>query len=45
VKIFAETDDRSNVYTPVCSMIYPIVAERILDSPHHAARFVSLIPF
>lgn len=27
VKIFAETDDRSSVYTPVCSMIYPIVAE------------------
>lgn len=26
-------------------MIYPIIAERILDSPHHASRFVSLIPF
>ena len=45
VKIFAETDDRSSIYTPVCSLIYPLLAERMIDSPQHASRFVSLIPF
>lgn len=45
VKIFAETDDRSSIYTPTCSLIYPLIANKMIDSPHHAARFVSLIPF
>ena len=46
VKIFAETDDReSSVYKPVCSLIAPMMADRLLESPLHAARFVSLIPF
>lgn len=46
VKIFAETDDReASVYKPVCSLIAPMIADRILESPLHAARFVSLIPF
>lgn len=46
VKIFAETDDReASVYKPVCSLIAPMIADRLLDSPLHAARFVSLIPF
>lgn len=46
VKIFAETDDReASVYKPTCSLIQPMYADRILDSPLHAARFVSLIPF
>ena len=46
VKIFAETDDReSSVYKPVCSLIGPMIADRLLESPLHAARFVSLIPF
>ena len=46
VKIFAETDDReASVYKPVCSLIAPMMADRLLDSPLHAARFVSLIPF
>jgi centrosomal protein CEP76 len=46
VKIFAETDDReANVYKPTCSLIQPMYADRILDSPLHAARFVSLIAF
>ena len=46
VKIVAETDDReASVYKPVCSLISPMVADRLLDSPLHAARFVSLIPF
>jgi len=46
VKIFAETDDReSSVYKPVCALVSPMMADRLLDSPLHAARFVSLIPF
>ena len=46
VKIFAETDDReASVYKPVCSLIHPMIADRLLDTPLHAARFVSLIPF
>ena len=46
VKIFAETDDReSSVYKPVCSLIGPMMADRLIESPLHAARFVSLIPF
>lgn len=48
VKIFAETDDReASVYKPVCSLVQPMIADRVgnLDSPLHAARFVSLIPF
>ena len=46
VKIFAETDDReASVYKPVCSLVQPMIADRLLDTPLHAARFVSLIPF
>lgn len=48
VKIFAETDDReASVYKPVCSLIQPMIADRVgnLETPLHAARFVSLIPF
>ena len=46
VKIFAETDDReASVYKPVCSLLQPMQADRLLDTPLHAARFVSLIPF
>ena len=46
VKIFAETDDReASVYKPVCTLIAPMIADRLLESPLHAARFVSLIPF
>jgi hypothetical protein len=46
VKIFAETDDReASVFKPVCSLIAPMIADRLLESPLHAARFVSLIPF
>ena len=46
VKIFAETDDReASIFKPVCSLISPMVADRLLESPLHAARFVSLIPF
>lgn len=43
VKIFAETED--GVYKPVCSLVQPLKTNRLLDSPLHAARFVSLIPF
>lgn len=45
VKIFAETDDRSSIYTPTCSLIYPLIAHKMIDSVNHAARFVALIPF
>lgn len=46
VKIFAETDDReASVFKPVCSLVAPMMADRLLESPLHAARFVSLIPF
>lgn len=46
VKIFAETDDReTSIYKPVCSMVQPMLADRLLETPLHAARFVSLIPF
>lgn len=46
VKIFAETDDReASIYKPVVTLIQPMMADRLLDSPLHAARFVSLIPF
>lgn len=35
------------VYKPVCSLIQPMLADRVgnLDTPLHAARLVSLIPF
>ena len=46
VKIFAETDDReASIFKPVCALIRPMMADRLLESPQHAARFVSLIPF
>ena len=46
VKIFAETDDReASIYKPVCSLIQPMIADRLIETPLHAARFVSLIPF
>ncbi len=46
VKIFAETDDREqSIYKPVCALVAPMMADRLLESPSHAARFVSLIPF
>ena len=43
VKIFAL--DETGVSRPVCSYVQPLRAGRLLDSPRHAARFVSLIPF
>ena len=46
IKIFAETDDRElSGYKPVCSLVQPMIADRLLETPLHAARFVSLIPF
>ena len=42
VKIFAETEDGSQ--QPVCALVQPLKCNRMLDSPLHAARFVSLIP-
>ena len=45
VKIYVETDERDAAYRPACSLVYPMIADRILDSPYHASRFVSLLPF
>lgn len=46
VKIYAETDDREGyVHKPICSLISPMYSVGILESPLHAAKFVSLIPF
>ena len=43
VKVFAP--DEVGVNHPVCAYVCPLRAGRLLDSPRHAARFVSLIPF
>lgn len=43
VKIFAP--DEGGVSQLVCCYVRPMLAGRLLDSPRHAARFVSLIPF
>ena len=43
IKIFAP--DEAGVSRLVCQYVQPLRAGRLLDSPRHAARFVSLIPF
>lgn len=43
VKIFAPNE--AGVSRLVCSYVRPLRAGRLLDSPRHAARFVSLVPF
>jgi centrosomal protein CEP76 len=43
VKIFAENEWGEHV--PSCCFVQPLRAARLLDSPRHAARFVSLLPF
>lgn len=43
VKIYAEIEDGSTY--PVTSLVYPLRADRLIDSPAHAARFVSLIEY
>ena len=45
VKIYVETDNRNVAYRPTCSLIYPMMADRMIDTPYHASRLVSLIPF
>lgn len=45
VKIYVETDDRTAAYKASCSLVYPMIADRMIESPYHACRFVSLIPF
>ena len=42
VKIFAP--DEMGVMHPVCSYVSPLRGGRLLDSPRHAARMVSLVP-
>uniref|UniRef100_A0A7S2S781 CEP76 C2 domain-containing protein n=1 Tax=Mucochytrium quahogii TaxID=96639 RepID=A0A7S2S781_9STRA len=43
VKIFVENEWGEHV--PACTMVRPLRAGRLLDSPRHAARFVSLLPY
>jgi centrosomal protein CEP76 len=43
VKIFAE--DEWGGHKPVCYFVRPLTGGRVIDSPRHAARFVSLIPY
>jgi len=43
VKIFAENE--SGDHEAACVFLQPLRAGRLIDTPHHAARFVSLIPF
>ena len=42
VKVFADSEHGRQ--RAVCSFVTPIVADRVLESPRHAARFVSLLP-
>ncbi|MCV5245126.1 hypothetical protein OFC58_31510, partial [Escherichia coli] len=42
VKLFANTE--RGEYVPVTSLVTPLPADRMFDSPYHAARFVSLLP-
>lgn len=42
VKIF--TPNETGLNNLVCSYVYPLRAGRLLDSPRHASRFVSLLP-
>jgi centrosomal protein CEP76 len=41
VKVFAQTEYGMDL--PMCSFVRPMRAGRLLDSPRHAARFVSLL--
>ncbi|XP_074644636.1 centrosomal protein of 76 kDa-like [Tubulanus polymorphus] len=43
VKIFAQDECGTN--RPVCSYVKPLRAGRLLDTPRHASRFVSLIGY
>eukprot|EP01112_Ceratiomyxa_fruticulosa_P014986 TRINITY_DN4355_c0_g1_i2.p1 TRINITY_DN4355_c0_g1~~TRINITY_DN4355_c0_g1_i2.p1 ORF type:complete len:624 (-),score=98.42 TRINITY_DN4355_c0_g1_i2:51-1922(-) len=43
VKIFTQTENGTDM--PVCSFLQPLRAGRLIDSPRHAARFVSLLAF
>jgi hypothetical protein len=42
VKVFADTEHGTQ--KPVTAFVTPLVADRVLFSPRHAARFVSLLP-
>lgn len=43
VKIFAQSDNGD--HQPVISFLCPLTADRVVESPSDAARFVSLLPF
>ena len=35
----------NSAYRPACSLLFPFQPDRLIESPFHAFRFVSLIPF
>ncbi len=43
VSIYANTED--NIFMPVLKLVTPLRKLRGIESPNHALRFVSLIPF
>jgi len=43
VKIYAQ--DENGIQKPVMSFVRPLYGIRGIDSPFHAARFVSLFPY
>ena len=46
VKIFLPTEDREfYAFKPACTLLEPIEVGREINTPYHAARFVSLIPY
>lgn len=44
VRIFGEGGESGGRFVPVVSRVAPLLADRLLDSPGAAARFVSLLP-
>uniref|UniRef100_A0A7S1J7S2 Centrosomal protein of 76 kDa n=1 Tax=Eutreptiella gymnastica TaxID=73025 RepID=A0A7S1J7S2_9EUGL len=45
VKVFAQLTSATQVMLPVTSWVTPMIANRILDSPQQAARFVALLGY
>ena len=43
IPIYAQTEDK--IYVALPKLVKPLYGVRGIDSPHHALRFCSLIPF
>lgn len=43
IKIYGSSDDK--IFIPLCRFVCPLYNVRGIDSPQHALRFCSLIPF